>query len=163
MKKISLLLLLCSSLFYYSQINDFKIDNASSQDITFVSISMNLADPLLNCAPLIYNEYPTLLPAGKSTSHQQINNALSDDPPVQFWHLVGQNFDKVYDLTIGPLDNADTDLVTWYQVIINLPNGQSFTLGNGCMGGGVFSFTSGNIYGELMFLSGAAYVRIEDI
>ncbi|MFP3663352.1 hypothetical protein SB768_33485, partial [Burkholderia sp. SIMBA_043] len=81
MKKISLLLLLCSSLFYYSQINDFKIDNASSQDITFVSISMNLADPLLNCAPLIYNEYPTLLPAGKSTSHQQINNALSDDPP----------------------------------------------------------------------------------
>ncbi|WP_415325440.1 hypothetical protein [Chryseobacterium sp. MMS23-Vi53] len=163
MKKLSLLLLLCSSLFYYSQINAFKIDNLSSQDITFVSVSMNLSNSLQNCVPLIYNEYPTVLPAGKSSSHEQINNSLSDDPPVQFWHLVGPNFDKVYDLTLGPLDNADTDLVTWYQVIITLPNNQSFTLGNGCMGGGVFSFTSGNIYGELTFISGVAYVQIKDI
>lgn len=159
MKYITLLFVLCFNTFLFSQTNHFKIVNLSSHDISYVAVSMNLAGPLVNCVPIIYNEVPVVLAAGESSSFSQINDTY---PGVDLWHFIGPDFEKVYDLSLGPISTADTDLVTWYQAIIYAPNGQQYTLGGGCMGGGVYSFTAGGITASLSFPSGVAYVYITD-
>lgn len=162
MKYITLLFVLCFNTFLYSQINHFKITNFSSHDISYVAVSMDLAGPLTNCVPIIYNEVPVSLPAGESRSFSQINDSILDNPPTYLWHLIGGNFETIYDLSVAPLSTSDTDLVSWHQAIIYAPNGQQYTLGGGCMGGGTNTFTAGGITATLSFISGVAYVLITD-
>ncbi|SDQ30266.1 hypothetical protein SAMN05421664_1051 [Chryseobacterium soldanellicola] len=162
MKNIISLFLLCFNALLFAQTNHFKITNFSSHDISFVAVSMNLSEPLMNCVPIIYNEIPAVLPAGHSISYSQINDSLVNDLPIRYWHLVGGSFEETYDLTLAPLSTSDTDLVSWHQVIIYAPNGQDYTLGGGCMGGGIYNITAGGIKAEFNLISGVADVVITD-
>lgn len=162
MKYITSFFLLFLSVFSYAQTNDIKITNFSSYDIPFVIYS-NSAAAAQDCVPIIYNESPVVLPAGQSVAYGLHNK--TNDPgtylPIDVWHLVGENFDQLYDLGLGQyLNSADTDIVTWSRVKILAPNGQEYSLGLGCTGGGVTTITAGGITAEVMFVGNAFYLQI---
>lgn len=163
MKYLITLSLLFFSTLYYSQTNNIKIMNFSSHDIPIVVISVNPSATAQDCVPIIYNETPVVLPAGESVSYSQHNLSMTSSLPINVWHFVAGNYDKLYDLSLGQmLAQTDTDLVTWSQAIIYAPNGQQYRLGIGCQAGGFTSFTAGGITADLSFLSGDAIINITD-
>lgn len=162
MKYITSFFLLFLSIFSYSQTNYIKITNFSSYNIPFTVYSNSTASAQ-DCVPIIYNQSPVVLPAGESVVYGQHNE--SNDPgtylPIDVWHFVGGNFDKLYDLGVGQyISTSDTDLVSWSRIKITAPNGQDYTLGFGCLGG-ITTFTAGGITAEIMLVGGVTYIEIQ--